>query len=76
MCMGEGSSPPEGQSGWAESDAADKATNPGLVFLNCAWVGSGGGDWKGGLFLGEELGGWLPVFPLIWLLRNWRGMVG
>lgn len=33
---------------WAESDAADKATNPGLVFLNCAWVGSGGGDWRGG----------------------------
>lgn len=30
--------------GWAESDAADKATNPSLVFLNCAWVGSGGGD--------------------------------
>lgn len=29
---------------WAESDAAGKATNPGLVFLNCVWVGSGGGD--------------------------------
>lgn len=29
---------------WAESDAAGKATNPSLVFLNCAWVGSGCGD--------------------------------
>lgn len=43
-----------GPSGWAESDAADKATNPGLVFLNCAWVGSGGGDLKGGSSWGRS----------------------
>lgn len=30
--------------GWAQSDAADKATNPSLVFLNCVWVGTGGRD--------------------------------
>lgn len=62
-------------SGWAESDAADKATNSGLVFLNCV-----GEEWgqglKRGLFFGEELGAWLPVFPLTWLLRNLGGMVG
>lgn len=41
-------------SGWAESDAADKATNPSLVFLNCVWVGSGGRDWKRGSSWGRS----------------------
>lgn len=55
MPMGKRESASRGPgSGWAESDAADKATNPGLVFLNCVWVGSGGGDWKGGSSWGRS----------------------
>lgn len=59
--------------GWAESDAADKATNPSLVFLTVRGWEVGVGTERGGLFLEEELGGRLPAFPLFWLLRNLGG---